>query len=145
MKPQLKRVLTSRRRILAAALAATVLLGGAGAATAAALTEDGVRDTPVLSSIRADERHDDDHDDDGAEHRALLKNAKVDVKRAADAALKSVPGTVVSAELDDDRGRTAWEVEIVDGEGTEHDVTVDAADGKVTAATVDDAGTDRDD
>ncbi|ARZ71817.1 PepSY domain-containing protein [Streptomyces sp. HU2014] len=138
MNPQLKRVLTGRRRTLAAVLAATLLLGGAGAATAAALTEDGRGDTPVVSSIRADERHDDDHDDDRAEHLALLKNAKVDVRQATDAALKSVPGTVVSAELDDDHGRAAWEVEIVDGKGTEHDVTVDAADGKVTADTDDD-------
>ncbi|MEU1819384.1 PepSY domain-containing protein [Streptomyces roseifaciens] len=133
MKPQLKRVLTGRRRILAAVLAATALLGGAGAATAASLTEDG-GDTPAVSSIGADER----------EHRALVKSAKVDVKQAADAALKSVSGTVVSAELDDDHGRTTWDVEIIDGKGTEHDVTVDAASGKVTANTVDTPDNDRD-
>ncbi|MER7204485.1 PepSY domain-containing protein, partial [Streptomyces sp. NPDC000188] len=73
------------------------------------------------------------HDDDRAEHVTELKTAKVTASDAIAAALKSVPGTAVSAELDDENDRVVWEVEVLNGT-TWHDVLVDPASGKVTGS-----------
>ena len=69
------------------------------------------------------------------------RSAGTDVGRAVNAALTEVPGTATSADWDDDHGRTAaWHVDVTDAKGTDHEVTVDARSGKVTAV-----HTDRDD
>ncbi|MCS0601193.1 PepSY domain-containing protein [Streptomyces sp. LP11] len=130
------RTLTGRRRTVATLLAATVVLGGAGAATAAAYAADGDHgdhgDQRVTATTGTDT--DTDRDDDSA----LLKVSTVRIGQAADAATKSVPGTVTGAELDDHRGKPVWEVDVTDAKGTEHEVTVDAANGKVTHTETDD-------
>ncbi|WP_051833653.1 PepSY domain-containing protein [Streptomyces sp. NRRL S-646] len=107
----LKRPLTGRRRTVAAVLA--VLLGGAGAATAVAVADDGDRDSTRAASSRTD------------------------LKQAADTARKSVAGTVTSVELEGQQGKAVWKVDIVTDEGVEHEVTVDAADGKLSGSTID--------
>ncbi|MFI6498452.1 PepSY domain-containing protein [Nonomuraea typhae] len=53
---------------------------------------------------------------------------KVTVEQAIDIAKKQVPGAWVRGVDHDDDG--TWEVELVKG-GTEHDITLDAATGKV--------------
>jgi len=58
----------------------------------------------------------------------------VSLTDAVATARAQAPGTVVSAELDDDRGRTEWEVETLAEDGTWHEVTIDAANGEVVAA-----------
>ncbi|GAA2193818.1 PepSY domain-containing protein [Streptomyces bangladeshensis] len=79
-----------------------------------------------------------DRDDDG-DDAALAKSAGTGVARAVDAALAAVDGTATSAELDDDHGRSAaWHVDVTDTRSTEHEVTVDAGTGKVTATETDD-------
>ncbi|MEO3782596.1 PepSY domain-containing protein [Actinocorallia sp. B10E7] len=82
----------------------------------------------------------DDDAEDAAEAKAeadALKAAKVSASQAASAATGSVSGTVTSVELEDDgRDRPAWKVEVRDGEGVEHEVFVDAADGKVLSSRV---------
>ncbi|WP_067477847.1 PepSY domain-containing protein [Actinomadura hibisca] len=56
------------------------------------------------------------------------------LERAAKAALAKVPGsTVISIETEDNESR--WEVQTVTSDGTEHEVVVDAADGKVLSDT----------
>ncbi len=58
------------------------------------------------------------------------------------AALKSVPGTVTEAELDDDDddhgGRTVWELDVHGSDKKWHDITVDATTGKVLKTREDD-------
>ncbi|WP_407555280.1 PepSY domain-containing protein [Streptomyces sp. Pv4-95] len=78
-----------------------------------------------------------DRDDDAAqgaaEAQALVKGAKVGHGKATAAALKAVPGTVVSYGLDDNdrNGSTVWEVDVLGKDHKSHDVTIDAASGKV--------------
>ncbi|MEW1545365.1 PepSY domain-containing protein [Streptomyces tsukubensis] len=69
--------------------------------------------------------------------------AKVTLTEATDAALAKVPGTVESADRDDD-GKGDWEIDIRTSEGTEREVRVDAQNGSVRVETGDDRD-DRDD
>ncbi|MEU6009495.1 PepSY domain-containing protein [Streptomyces sp. NPDC047453] len=137
----LKRSLAGRRRTVAAVVAATVVLGGVGAASAIAFADDDSTYTTVVPMAGT-------HDDDGDHHRSgthddfdhdgtLAASAKVGLKQAADAATKSVAGTVTEVELDGWQGKAVWKVDIVDAKGIEHEVIVNAADGKVTAGRAD--------
>lgn len=84
------------------------------------------------------DRDDSDHGDSDDE-AALARSAKTGLGQAVDAALKKIPGTATSAELDDDNGRSAaWDIDVTDAKGAEHEVTVDARSGKVTAVRADD-------
>ncbi|MEU1232482.1 PepSY domain-containing protein [Streptomyces sp. NPDC005828] len=135
--------LTGRRRTLAAVLAATVVLGGAGAATAASFADDDDHDDSPAASASHEREDDDDHGDDhdGDADASLVKSVKVDLDTAAGTAVKSVAGTVTGVELDGVDGKPVWKVDIIDAKGAEHEVTVNAVDGKVTA---DKPGDDRD-
>ncbi|KAF4409431.1 PepSY domain-containing protein [Streptomyces lycii] len=113
-----------KRNIVIAAVTAAVLIGG-GTATAVAVAGD---DTPERLSAE--------------DNRVTLQDARTDLKGAVDAALEHTPGTAVSADFDD----SAWEVEISDKNGKEHELTVDAKTGKVTSGDRDDTrDDDRDD
>jgi uncharacterized membrane protein YkoI len=103
--------------------------------------DDRVHDIRVDARTGAAEAADTDEDPDDADDRAALRGARVDAGEAAAAALKSRPGsTVTSIESgDDDSGR--WEVELRDGKGAEHEVTVDA---RTAAVKADDDGNDDD-
>ncbi|WP_433478634.1 PepSY domain-containing protein [Spirillospora sp. CA-142024] len=74
-----------------------------------------------------------DRPDEDGDHRgeAALRNAKVTVSDAAGAALKAVSGRVTSAEFEHDDGKAVWELDVTAQDGTEHEVTVNAATGKV--------------
>ncbi|MFC9879085.1 PepSY domain-containing protein [Streptomyces libani] len=76
---------------------------------------------------------DDDAAEDAAETQALLKADKTGHDKATDKALKAVPGTVVSYSLDDNdhNGSTIWEVDVLGKDHKSHDVTIDAASGKI--------------
>ena len=78
-----------------------------------------------------------DDAEDKAEDKAeadALKAVKVSAVQAAAAATGSVAGTVTSVDL---TGQGAWEVEVRDSKGVEHEVLVDPADGKVVSSRVD--------
>ncbi|GAA0945246.1 PepSY domain-containing protein [Actinocorallia libanotica] len=78
-----------------------------------------------------------DDAEDKAEDKAeadALKAVKVSAVQAAAAATGSVAGTVTSVDL---TGQGAWEVEVRDSKGVEHEVLVDPADGKVVSSAVD--------
>ncbi|MEU9759656.1 PepSY domain-containing protein [Streptomyces sp. NPDC047985] len=101
-----------KRKTVVAAVAAAVLVGG-GTATAVAFADEG-------------------HDRDAARSSAPSgQPARVDIGGATAAAVKAVPGTVTEAELDDEDGGLVWELEVYGSDGTWHDVTVDAGNGKV--------------
>ncbi|MFF1323272.1 PepSY domain-containing protein [Streptomyces chartreusis] len=137
-----------KRNIVIATVAAAALIGGGTVAAYAVAGDDDGAASQRQSSVRiADDRDDsaqdaaedraDDRDDDGVEVRSDAAGTKVTAADAIAAALKHTPGTAVGADLDDD-GSRAWEVGVVKGDGTEHDVRVSASDGKVL-------GTHRDD
>ncbi|WP_326610355.1 PepSY domain-containing protein [Streptomyces scopuliridis] len=96
----------------------------------------------ATGTVRVD--RDDDGDDDHRDDRAALRAASVDVHRAMAAALASVPGTVTSAEIDDDHnGR--WEIDVRGEDGRTHELNVHAKTGKVTVDRDDDSRDDHGD
>ncbi|MEU9579711.1 PepSY domain-containing protein [Streptomyces chilikensis] len=113
--------------------------------------KDGTR-TEVLvdpddGTARGSDRAGDDSDaDDDAEDRdeaAALRKAGTDAAEAAGAALKEVPGSVLSVDFEDGRddgrsGAPAWEVEVIGEDGTEREVLVDAGSGKAALGGADD-------
>ncbi|WP_103531754.1 PepSY domain-containing protein [Streptomyces sp. SM11] len=133
-----------KRNVTVAAITAAVLIGGATAATVAFADGDGDRDRTPARSVSSVSLA-----DDGADDRApaAAKTTRISLDRAVAAALKSVPGTVTEAELDDDDddhdGRAVWELDVRGSDKQWHDVTVDAGNGKVLK-TRDDDNDDRD-
>ncbi|MGS2590482.1 PepSY domain-containing protein [Streptomyces hebeiensis] len=93
----------------------------------------------TTGSVRA--HSDDDGDDSDDDDRAALRSATVTAQQAASTALGSVPGTVTSAELDDD-GDNRWEVDVRGKDGRSHELHVDARTAKVTADRDDDGDDD---
>lgn len=59
--------------------------------------------------------------------------AKVTIDQAIKAASEKVPGKVIEAELEQKRGKTVWEVEVVTAEGKVVEVHVDSETGTVIA------------
>ncbi|WP_051818502.1 PepSY domain-containing protein [Streptomyces sp. NRRL S-1813] len=79
------------------------------------------------------------HLDDNAKDRAQVKADKISQSEATAKALKAVPGTATSAELDnaDRNGSLIWEVGVLGKDHKNHGVTLDAASGKVLDQHVD--------
>ncbi|MEU6659647.1 PepSY domain-containing protein [Streptomyces sp. NPDC046821] len=132
-----------KRKIVIAAVVAAALIGG-GTATAVAVAGDDDNDSGKSSSAHSrGDRGDHDRGDDAGEAKseakekaAEVKAAKVNAADAIAAALKSAPGTAVSAELGGKNNSVVWEVEVLNGSAW-HEVTVDAATGKVTGSRAD--------
>ena len=127
MNATAKRTLAPRVVVLSTA-AAIALIGGTGAATAFA-DDDGAPAPHSSVQLSQNERH----LDDTAKDRAQVKADKISQSEATGKALKAVPGTATSAELDDaDRnGSLVWEVDVLGKDHKNHDVTLDAGNGKV--------------
>ncbi|MCW7986053.1 hypothetical protein XF35_12285 [Streptomyces platensis subsp. clarensis] len=136
MKATAKRTLTPRAVVLATA-AAVALIGGTGAATAFADDDGG---PAPQSSVQLP--HNERHLDDTAKDRAQVKADKISQSQATAKALQTVPGTATSAELDnaDRNGSLIWEVDVLGKDHKNHDITIDAGNGKVLSQ-----HTDRDD
>ena len=65
--------------------------------------------------------------------------AEIDEARAEQIALEQVPNaTVESVERDDEDGQTVYEVELLTSDGVEHEVVIDARDGRVLSVEEDD-------
>ena len=70
---------------------------------------------------------------------AAPEPTKITFQRAADIAVAYVgSGTVDDIDRDRYRGRVVYEVEVMADDGREHEVVVDANDGKVLRAKIDD-------
>ncbi|GHE65946.1 hypothetical protein GCM10018785_38460 [Streptomyces longispororuber] len=141
-----------KRNIVIATVAVATLIGG-GTATAFALGGDGETSAAGTSSVQPkdDDRHDsardaqddrddsddrddqDDQDDreEDARDAAAAQAAKVSAADAIAAALRSAPGTAVSAELDDEDGGMVWDVDVLGKGDTWHSVEIDPGTGKV--------------
>ncbi|MER5982116.1 PepSY domain-containing protein [Streptomyces sp. NPDC001787] len=126
-----------KRNITIAAVTAAVLIGGGAAATMAfADDDDRGNGSASTSGGTAPKTITTGGDDAQAAPRG---DGRVSLDGAIAAALRSVPGTVTGAELDDDDddGRDVWELDVFGADKVWHDVTVDARNGTVR--------TDRDD
>jgi len=62
----------------------------------------------------------------------------VTAERAQEIALGVVPGRVTEIELDDEDGRTVWEIDVAGEDGWEYDIDVDATTGEVVKQERDD-------
>ncbi|MFE7538049.1 PepSY domain-containing protein [Streptomyces rhizosphaericola] len=145
-----------KRNATIAAITAAVLIGGTAAATVAFADDDGDRrpatttQQPTTTGQDTDDRNDDRNDDrsPATGTGAGTGTTAITLDEAVAAALKSVPGTVTEAELDDDDddhgGRTVWELDVHGSDKKWHDVTVDATTGKVLKTRQDDDNDDRD-
>ncbi|MFI5753901.1 PepSY domain-containing protein [Streptomyces sp. NPDC051569] len=99
------------------------------AATGAVRTGGRLSNSPTGTSSTSGTDNTPGHD--ARDDRAALRGATVDAGRAGAAAVASVPGTVTSVELDDDRGGR-WEVEVDGKDGRTHEVDVHPKTGQVT-------------
>ena len=79
-------------------------------------------------------------EDEAAEAEALAALATVGQADAESAALATVSGEVLEAELDDENGFVIWSIEVRDGAGTVHDVAIDAGNGQVLGTQADEDG-----
>ncbi|WP_024760957.1 PepSY domain-containing protein [Streptomyces exfoliatus] len=131
-----------RKLVLATAAAVALVTGG----TAVALAAGGTGAAPVQQARAALDR--DDERDDEREAEAA-REARITAVQAIDAAVKARPGTVVSAELDDDKDDAdddGWEVVVLGARGsTTHTVHIDPVSGRVLGTDTEDDSDDRDD
>ncbi|MFD7408055.1 PepSY domain-containing protein [Streptomyces sp. NPDC059866] len=147
-----------KRNIVIVAVTAAAVIGGGSALAFAGGGGGGVAATPSapasvtvdgLSAGGDDDRDDrDDRDDDvrgdDRDDRAASEGGALTASQAIEAAVKAVPGTVVSVELDseDDGGeggdRRVWEVEVLGRGSSSHTVDVDASTGRVLGTHTDD-------
>ncbi len=61
--------------------------------------------------------------------KELVSAAKISMGEAIDAAVQAVPGKAVEAYIDDEDGRTVFEVEIITDQGKTQEVYIDAQTG----------------
>ncbi|MFM1724892.1 PepSY domain-containing protein [Rhodococcus sp. PAM 2766] len=104
------------------------------------VTPDGVEHHVDVSSegatVLGTPRVDDEDEADRAKHRDRVQAATLDFAAAAAAMLAEAPGgAVTELNLDTDNGTTVWEADVLDGSGTKHEVTIDAATGTVISNT----------
>ena len=75
-----------------------------------------------------------DSDADKAKRRANVDGAHLDYRRAVATVLTAVPnGSITELSLLDMNGAIVWNADVWDTDLVEHDVTIDAASGAVTA------------
>lgn len=75
-----------------------------------------------------------DSDTDKAQRRADVQAARLDYRAATDRALVAVPnGSITELRLAETNGTVTWAAVVWDTELVEHQVTIDAASGQVTA------------
>ena len=118
------------KKVLVAVTVALVVLVGAGVAYAA---------NNNSSEEDADESYKGSVSVAGKNESSAQKLAKIDEAAAEQAALDAAPGTVHETELEtSDNGYLVYDIEIAGKDGKEHEVTVDAGDGKVLHQELDD-------
>ncbi|MBO3676602.1 PepSY domain-containing protein [Streptomyces sp. NEAU-YJ-81] len=116
-----------KRNIVIASVAAAALLTG-GTAVAVAGTQSSSTGAPTTHAADAAGTTAGESFSDAA--HASGTTARASFSDAAHAALKAVPGTLDSLDLDHG-ARTTWDAEILGKDGKWHEVTLDASNAKV--------------
>ncbi|SFE96673.1 PepSY domain-containing protein [Blastococcus tunisiensis] len=129
-----------KRAVVVTAGTAVVLAAAGGVAVATVGGEEGGEDLTRPGTVAVDEST--LPEDDAEESEALADLATVDEAAAVDAAVESVGGEVVRAELEEEDGFVVWEVEVRGDDGTLHEVTIDAGDAGVLGTEAEDDDTD---
>ncbi|MEV0037593.1 PepSY domain-containing protein [Streptomyces sp. NPDC050804] len=138
-----------KRNLVIAAITAAALIGG-GTYTAVAMGGDGTAGPAAAPSVPVSQPGSPDvspssdvspSPDDSP--RPQVSRADLTAGQAVDAALKKIPGRVVSVERDDDRGGR-WEVDLLGDDNRRHELKV-GGDGTVRPDDRDHDDDDRDD
>ncbi|MFJ8692296.1 PepSY domain-containing protein [Streptomyces roseolilacinus] len=136
-----------KRNLVIATLAAATLVGGGAYTAVAAVSGDATPSLRTAAEVVGD--GDDADDRDSRDDDRAAPAGSVTAAQAIAAALKSAPGVVASAELDDDA--THWEVEVLGKDDRTRELRVDVSKATVTAGDdrgagggTDDDGTDED-
>jgi hypothetical protein len=69
------------------------------------------------------------------DEKALIGRASVTSEEAARIAVTATKGKVLATKLDDENGYLVWEVEVLDPQGKEMELKIDAGNGRLLAAT----------
>ena len=118
------------KKVLLAASVALVVLVGAGVAYASSNS---------ASEKEADESYKGSVSVRGENESSWQKLAKIDQAAAQQTALEAAPGKVHETELEaSDNGYLVYDIEIAGKDGKEHEVTVDAGNGKILHQELDD-------
>ncbi|CAM3126208.1 PepSY domain-containing protein [Stackebrandtia soli] len=130
-----KSLQTRRRTWIITGAAGALILGSAVAAGAAfADDEDPQRDPGTVTAESVGDRDDDDREDDDRddEDGVSVPSDMISPADAADVAVAEIgDGLVTSVELDDDGNLLVWDVDAVDADQVEHELTIHAVDGTV--------------
>ncbi|MFI7308676.1 PepSY domain-containing protein [Streptomyces hygroscopicus] len=118
-----------KRHIVIASVAAAALLTG-GTAVAIAGSGNGSTDRARSSSTAPEALT------SQASGTASGTTARASFSDAAEAALKAVPGTLASLDLDHG-ARPTWDADVLGDDGTWHEITLDASDARVLSQRVD--------
>lgn len=145
--PKARRFTGRKRTLVIAGAAGALILGGGTAAAFAADLED---DRSELTGNDTDRYDHDDADDvnevnEQYDDDFALPDDAIGEDAAVEAALAEVPGEVHDVDLEGTAEAPLWIVEVIDADGVEWDVTVDALDGEVTEVLLDDDADDTDD
>lgn len=125
------------KKVILAATVALVVLVGAGVAYAA---------NNNSSKEDADESYKGSASVAGKNETSAQELAKIDEAAAERTALDAAPGTVHETELEtSDNGYLVYDIEIAGKDGKEHEVTVDAGNGKVLHQDLEDEADEPDD
>ena len=117
------------KKVLLAVAVAMVILGGASVAYAANTSSS---EATTIGNDDADESYKGSVSVAGNNESSVHKLANMDRAAAEQVALKVVPGTVHETELEtSDNGYVVYDIEIAGDDGKEHEVKVDAGNGKV--------------
>ncbi|MFF7756980.1 PepSY domain-containing protein [Streptomyces griseorubiginosus] len=124
-----------RNIVIATLTAAALAAGGTVAAFASGDDEATATQRQADTNARAAaDRDDESATGDSADgDRTAAPRGSVTAAEAIAAALKHTPGTALAADFEDD-GADAWEVTVVRGDGSEHDVRIAPDSGKVLGA-----------
>lgn len=68
---------------------------------------------------------------DKAKHRDRVAAAKLSYADAVTAITDAVPGRITELNIDTEDGVTVWEADVIDADNVKHEVSIDAATGKV--------------
>jgi len=118
------------------ATAALLALAGAGRTFAA---PHATNSHPTAQNLKADndgEEKDGDEKEDGDEDEAPKVKADITPQAAQAAALKARPGKVGEVELENEKGKAVYSIDIT-ADGQKYEVTVDGHDGHVLSNVVD--------
>ena len=99
--------------------------------------EQEVHTTADGSSVTSGPTRETSDQADRTENTAFLAADRIGYQKAARSMTDRVSGTVTELGLDDHRGTTVWEGDVLDSAGTKHSIRLDASTGAVITSAVD--------